>query len=82
VTPFALWTHILLKGGEGMLDSMHAAVRRARPAVGVIPTEDAPKPGARRSPRKRVAKRAAAKAKGKAKPKRKARARSAKARRR
>jgi hypothetical protein len=78
VTPFALWTHILLKGGEGMLDSMQAAVRRARPAVGVIPTEDAPKPATRRSPRKP----AAAKAKAKAKPKRKPRARSAKARRR
>jgi hypothetical protein len=78
VTPFALWTHVLLKGGEAMLDSMQNAVRRsARPAVGVIPTEDAPKPAARQSPRK-----PRAKAKAKATPKRKVRARSAKARRR
>ena len=80
MTPFALWTHVLLKGGEAMLDSMQAAVRRGRPAVGIIPTADAPKPAPRQSPRKPPAK-AKAKAKATAKPK-KARARSAQARRR
>ncbi len=69
MTPFALWTHVLLKGGEAMLDTMQAAVKRSRPGVAVIPTLDAPeKPKARK--KAKAAKRA---------PKRKARARSAKA---
>jgi len=68
MTPFALWTHVLLKGGEAMLDTMQAAVKRSRPGVAVIPTQDAPeKPKARKQ------------AKAKRAPKRKARARSAKA---
>jgi hypothetical protein len=72
VTPFALWTHVLLKGGEAMLDTMQAAVKRARPGVAVIPTADAPQPAARRqAPARR-------RAQAQAKPKRKARARSAK----
>lgn len=75
MTPLALWTHVLLKGGEAMLDTMHAAVRRARPSVAVIPTQDAPAPpvAPRRAPARRRPK-----AKSKSKPKSKARAPSAK----
>ncbi|HEX6267202.1 MAG TPA: hypothetical protein VFZ81_09935 [Burkholderiales bacterium] len=73
MTPLALWTHVLLKGGEAMLDTMQAAVKRARPDVAVIPTADAPQPAARpKAPARR------AQAQAKPKPKRKARARSAK----
>jgi hypothetical protein len=69
MTPLALWTHVLLKGGEAMLDTMQAAVKRARPGVAVIPTQDAPQ-------KPKVAK----KAKARSAPKRKARAaRSARA---
>jgi hypothetical protein len=72
VTPLALWTHVLLKGGEAMLDSMQAAVKRARPGVAVIPTLDAPaKPKAQKQAKKAKTAKPA--------PKRKARARSASA---
>ena len=75
MTPFALWTQVLLKGGEAMLDSMQAAVKRSRPGVAVIPTPDAPaQPVAARK-----AKPAKQAKKAKPAPKRKARARSAKA---
>jgi hypothetical protein len=74
VTPLALWTHVLLKGGEAMLDTMQAAVKRARPGVAVIPTLDAPaKPKAQKQAKTEKAKTA------KPAPKRKARARSARA---
>ncbi len=87
MTPFALWTHVLLKGGEAMLDSMQAAVKRTRPGVAVIPTADAPPRDARvqdapiaprKAPAEAKPKRKAktkAKAKAKAAPKRKARRR-------
>jgi hypothetical protein len=89
MTPFALWTHVLLKGGEAMLDSMQAVVKRTRPGVAVIPTADAPPRDARAqdapiAPRKAPAEakpKRKAKTKAKAKPasKSKARTRSAKA---
>jgi hypothetical protein len=78
MTPIALWTHVLLKSGEAMLDSMQEAMKRNRPRVAVLPTADAP---AQRRPIK--ARRAPAKAKARAAPKRKRpRSRSAKSRRR
>ena len=65
MTPLALWTHVLLKSGEAVLDTMQAAVERSRQRrVAVIPTADAPQP---RAPRE--AKKAPVKAKGKSKPK-------------
>lgn len=74
MTPIALWTHVLLKSGEAMLDSMQAAVERNRRKVAVIPTADAP---AHRAPMKA---RKAPPKKARAAPKRKrARSRSAKA---
>jgi len=77
MTPFGLWTQLLLKGGDNVLETMQAMVRSARrPSVGVIPTADAPQPATQREP---VARRRA-KPKAKAKPKQKARSRSAKAR--
>jgi hypothetical protein len=77
MTPFGLWTQLLLKGGDNVLETMQAMVRSTRQAsVGVIPTADAPQPATHRKP---VARRRA-KPKAKAKPKQKARTRSAKAR--
>jgi hypothetical protein len=76
VTPLALWTHVLLKGGEAMLDTMQAAVKRARPGVAVIPTPDAPTKRVPAAARKSKLK---AKVRAKPAPKQKARARSARA---
>ncbi len=75
MTPFGLWTQLLLKGGDNVLETMQAMVRSTRQAsVGVIPTADAPQPATHRKPAAR-AKPAARRAKAKPKPKRKARAR-------
>ena len=79
MTPFGLWTQLLLKGGDNVLETMQAMVRSARrPSVGVIPTADAPQPATHREPVAR--RRAKPKVRVKAKPKRATRARSAKAR--
>jgi hypothetical protein len=75
MNPFALWTHLMLRTGEAMLDSMQAAAARARPAkVAVISTPDAPphRPRARRK----------AKAKAKPKPGTKAKRQAKRSRRR
>jgi hypothetical protein len=48
VNPLALWTNLAFKTGEAMLESAHAAARRANALrVAVIPTADAPPPKAK-----------------------------------
>jgi hypothetical protein len=81
MTPFGLWTQLLLKGGDNVLETMQAVVRSARQtSVGVIPTADAPQPATHSKPVARRRAKPKAKARTKAAPKRPARARSAKAR--
>jgi len=48
VSPLFAWTNAVLKGGEMMLDSMHAAARNAR-TVRVAVLEDADTPPRKRS---------------------------------
>ena len=48
VSPLFAWTNAVLKGGEMMLDSMHAAARNAR-TVRVAVLEDANTPPRKRS---------------------------------
>jgi hypothetical protein len=45
VNPLAIWTDLVLKSGEAILASAHAAaVRTSAPKVAVIPAADAPPP--------------------------------------
>ena len=48
VSPLFAWTNAVLKGGEMMLDSMHAAARNAR-TVRVAVLQDADTPPRKRS---------------------------------
>jgi hypothetical protein len=44
VSPMFAWSNAVLKGGEMMLDSMHAAAKAAKSVtVAVLPDVDAPK---------------------------------------
>lgn len=66
LSPFFAWTEAALRGGHLVLDQLHEAAKRARPArVGVIPTADAPARKPRRKPAAK-AKRKTRKAKRKA----------------
>ena len=60
VTPLFAWTNAVLKGGEMVLDSMHAAARNANRTVrvAVIPDMDVPAHG-RSAPGKSKARKSA-----------------------
>ena len=49
VTPLFAWTNAVLKGGEMVLDSMHAAARNANRTVRVAVLPDMDVPAHRRS---------------------------------
>lgn len=52
VSPFFAWTNAVLKGGELVLDSMHAAARQADRTVRVAVLPDADRPQSRAAPAK------------------------------